>query len=140
MDPDDNLLFLLSSAHWNMHKLLRKRFKEKKIPITPDQWLILYDLNVKGSMFQHKLAESQYKDKSAIKRLIDHLETRNLVNRSKSKSDKRKKLIQLTGEGASLIKDWNRIAKKTFERSCYDLSEVEFNALKRLIKKIELNK
>jgi DNA-binding MarR family transcriptional regulator len=78
----------------------------------------------------------QSKDRAAIKRLIDHLILQQLVIKRKSKSDKRKKKVSLTQEGEDLVRELNEIARKTFSQSSKDLNEVELNAFKRLIRRI----
>jgi len=135
---EDNILFLLSSAHWKLHGVLTKKFMAEKLPVTPDQWLIMLNLLNHGSMYQNELAKSQSKDKSAIKRLIDHLEEHQLVKRNKSKSDLRKKKISLSPKGKNIVKKLNRITQATFKKACKGLTEVELNALKRLLLKIEV--
>lgn len=133
---DENILFLLSKGYWLMHKVLRKRFLVNGIDVTPDQWLILLNLMNEGPLYQSQLAKMQSKDRAAIKRLIDHLASRQLVLRRKSKSDKRKKKVSLTQEGDDLVIELNEIARKTFKQSSKDLNEVELNAFKRLIQRI----
>jgi len=134
---DDNILFVLSSAHWKMNRVLRQRFKKEKLQVSPDQWLIMLNLMDQGSMTQKQLANSQYKDKSSIKRLLDHLKDKGLIQKKKSKKDLRKNLVFLSGKGHEVIIEMNEVAQKAFQTACNDLKEVELNALKRLINMIE---
>lgn len=134
---DENILFLLSMAHWKLHKLLNKRFKESNIPVTPDQWLIMLNLSNEGPMFQSALAKKQFKDRAAIKRLIDQLENKELVSRERTTEDLRKKKVSLTQNGKELLEKLNQISAKTFKKASRDFTETELNALKRLIRRIE---
>jgi DNA-binding MarR family transcriptional regulator len=137
INHNDNILFLLSKAHWKMHKLLNKRFKEENAQVTPDQWLLLLNLENEGPLYQSALARAQFKDRAAIKRLIDQLEKKELVVRKRTSEDLRKKKIFLTLEGEKRITMLNKISSSTFKKASRDLSEVELNALKRLIRRIE---
>ena len=137
---DENLLFLLSSTHWRMQAMLKQEFKTRGFPVTPEQWLLMLNLMNSGPVHQNQLAKMQFKDKAAIKRLLDHLEKGKLIERNVSKLDKRKKVVSLTESGSEMIRKLNDISKKTIKKACKGLTEVELNALKRLIRKIEGNR
>lgn len=133
LDRDQNILFLVSSAHWRIQALLNEQFKKKGFKVTPEQWQIMLHIQMEGPKYQQELANMQNKDKSAVKRLVDHLEFGELVKRKRSKKDLRKKKIILTKKGDKLTKKLNVIAENTFQQACNDLTEVEYNALKRML-------
>jgi DNA-binding MarR family transcriptional regulator len=134
---DDNMLFLFSKAYWKIHKKLNNKFREENTGVTPDQWLLMLNLFVDGPLYQSALAKRQSKDRAAIKRLVDQLEKKNLVTRQRLSEDLRKKKVILTQEGQQLLLHLNEITSKAFSKASRDLSEVELNALKRLIRRIE---
>ena len=134
---DDNILFLLASAHWKLNRVLKDRFKKENFLVSPEQWLVLLNLMHSGGMTQKELARAQFKDKSAIKRLLDHLEDNRLVHKKKSKEDLRKNQISLSKKGKKLILEMNEVAQEAFHAACIDLKEVELTALKRLITRLE---
>ena len=133
---DENILFLLSNAHWNLHRILRQQLKASHFDITPDQWLLLLNLSNDGPMHQSGLARAQGKDRAAIKRLVDHLERKNLVRRERSQEDLRHRKVVLTESGAELLDHASELSRKLFKDRSKAFTEVEFNALKRLIRKI----
>jgi DNA-binding MarR family transcriptional regulator len=134
---DENMLFLLSKAHWKMHKLLNKRFKEAAILVTPDQWLLLLNLMNDGPMFQSELAKKQFKDRAAIKRLLDQLEKKDLVLRKRTEKDLRKKQVVLTETGQQIVEELSRISHISLQKATRDFTEVEINVLKRLVDRLE---
>ena len=133
---DDNMLFLLSKAHWKMHKILNKQFRGINAGVTPDQWLIMLNIYNSGPMYQSQLSRSQFKDRAAIKRLLDQLLEKELIEKHRMDEDLRKKRIKLTEKGHQLVTELDRISMKTFESAVKDLTEDEINALKRLIQRL----
>jgi DNA-binding MarR family transcriptional regulator len=133
---DENMLFLLTQAHWKMYRILNKQFRKSQQQITPDQWLLMLNLYNEGPLYQSELARKQFKDRAAIKRLADQLCEKDLIIRKKSTDDRRLKRLELTEKGVEIILELNIICQKTIKRSVRDLSEVEINALKRLIQRI----
>lgn len=131
------MLFLLSKAHWKMHKLLNKRFKESGILVTPDQWLLMLNLLNDGPMFQSDLAKKQFKDRAAIKRLVDQLEKKDLVLRKRTEKDLRKKRVILTKRGVQMVEELNKVSQVSLRKATRDFTEVELNALKRLVDRLE---
>jgi len=136
---EDTILFLVSTAHWNLHGKLKKKFKKEGFNVTPDQWYILLNLMNEGPRYQSQLAVSQNKDRAAIKRLIDHLLRKQLVVKKNVEKDNRKKMISLSVEGLQIINQMNPLATETFKESNKSLTEVERSALKRLIIKVIKN-
>ena len=133
---EENLLFLLSKAHWKLSKLLSQAYSKAGETVTPDQWLILLNLANEGPMFQSALARQQHKDRAAIKRLIDQLENKGLVVRERNKTDLRLKTVLLTVNGKEAVHRINKLTKQSVKHAVKDLSEVEINALKRLVGRI----
>lgn len=134
---DENMLFLLSKAHWKMHKLLNKRFKESGIGVTPDQWLLMLNLMNDGPLFQSDLSKKQFKDRAAIKRLVDQLEKKELVKRERTEKDLRKKRVVLTNKGQQVVEELNQVSHISLRKATRDFTEVEINALKRLVDRLE---
>lgn len=133
---DENILFLLSSAHWKLHRILTQNLKESSFDITPDQWLILLNLLNDGPLHQSALSRTQGKDRAAIKRLIDHLERKGFVRRERTNQDLRHQKVSITESGMELLEKVSDLFRKVFRERSRSFTEVEFNALKRLIRKI----
>jgi len=64
--------------------------------------LLLWQQN---GQFQQQIADGISKDKATVTRLINGLETRNLIVRVPDKTDRRQKLIFLTNLGKQLEED-----------------------------------
>lgn len=78
--------------------------KQNDLDITPEQFLLIDTLWNKGTMSQQKIADSIYKDKNSVTKLVDALEKKGLVVRIADDTDRRQNLIALT-QKAEKMKD-----------------------------------
>lgn len=105
------------------HALLRlvKRLAElDDNKLTIDQLGILFAINQhEDEMIQKDMAEKMGKDKSAILRMIDCLQTKELVRRVVNDQDRRKNQLELTEKGIvtvqNIIKMEEGVNKTVFE-------------------------
>ena len=67
---------------------------------------------------------------------VDRLESRGLVRREPSKTDRRAKVVHLTAEGRQLIEESFARHEKDMERACDELTGEERAELIRLLKKL----
>jgi MarR family 2-MHQ and catechol resistance regulon transcriptional repressor len=81
------------------------------------EFMILEALLHKGPMTMSALCEAALLANASMTSAIDRLEQKQLVERTASKDDRRVRLVQLTPEGAALI-------KRLFARHLRDLDEV----------------
>lgn len=130
---NDSLGYLTGVAHWKLHKKLISKFNMSGIDVTPDQWLILISLLNDGEMYQSQLAICHQKDRSGIKRLVDHLANKGLVNRLSSGTDTRTNIIKLTDKGNELVQVLNGLARESLAEALQGFSESEIILLKRLL-------
>ena len=75
-------------------------------------------------------------DKSNITGLVDKMESLNIIERQKVKSDRRSYHIVLTSEGKKLIDKIDRLYEKKVKEIMTFLSDKEYDALIQLMKKL----
>lgn len=97
-----NTFIKLMRATESFNKMTNLGFKEAGL--TESQFGILEALYHLGSMCQSKLGEKILKSRGNITLVIDNLEKQGLVERIRSKEDRRYIEISLTKSGESLIK------------------------------------
>lgn len=83
-------------------QIIHRKIREHRIDLTFEMLQILRCLNNSGKMNQQELANLTYKDKSSLSYLIKNMEKRGLVKREENETDKRSKLVLLTGKGKKL--------------------------------------
>jgi len=88
-----------------MFRVLKKRTGERaEIKLTIEQFGLLHAINMKNEdVIQQDMADIMGKDKSAIYRVIDSLEEKELVRRVVDKNDRRKNFLMVTKKGEAVI-------------------------------------
>jgi MarR family transcriptional regulator for hemolysin len=125
----------------DMFHAIRKCIKnqaEIKLKITREQFKLLNAISQnKEEVIQKDMADLIGKDKSTILRLIDSLETKELVRRVAGKKDKRKNYLMVTKKGEELIKQYENIFSAMFEELQQGLNESELNTFYKVAANIK---
>jgi MarR family transcriptional regulator, transcriptional regulator for hemolysin len=97
-----------------MFRVLKKRTGEiAEIKLTIEQFGLLHAINMKNEdVIQQDMADLMGKDKSAIYRVIDSLEEKELVRRVVDKNDRRKNFLMVTKKGEAVIEQYLEIEFK----------------------------
>ena len=115
----------------DMFRAIRKCIKnqaEIKLKITREQFKLLQAISEKKEeVIQKDMADLIGKNKSTILRLIDSLETKELVRRVADTKDRRKNYLMVTKKGVELIKQYENIFSAMFEELQHGLNESELN-------------
>lgn len=97
-DKERPLGFVIGRTLAEYFRSLRKRIGETSdMRLSPEQLGLLYALSKEDEeVIQQKMAEKLGKDKSAVLRTIDSLESKDLVRRIPSQNDRRKNQLFVT--------------------------------------------
>jgi MarR family transcriptional regulator, transcriptional regulator for hemolysin len=95
----------------SMFRVLKKRTGETaETKLTIEQFGLLHAINMKNEdVIQQDMADIMGKDKSAIYRVIDSLEEKELVRRVVDKNDRRKNFLMVTKKGEAVIEQYLEI-------------------------------
>ena len=127
---------LLSKAYKASVYRFLENISELEIDITFDEWMILGPIwNLKGAS-QKECGEISTKDKTAVTRIINTLEEKNLVVRVSDQIDKRIKRIILTKKGENLFDEILPIIEKTRSQMNNNIHEDELKTLDTVLKKL----
>lgn len=113
--------------------------KQNGFNITPEQLLVLDMLWNQGSMSQQKIADSIGKDKNSVTKLIDALESKDLVSRRRDDSDRRSNTIILTEKAKRIKADTKEQGVSMLEEILAGIDENELKSLVDTLKKISGN-
>jgi len=119
--------------------LLQKRFVEVGHDITVEQWLLLVNLRNRNGQFQQQLADSTYKDKTTVARIVDGLERKGLVERIQDTIDRRQKRIRLTPDAKKLLAKLKPLALEVQVQVLDDITVKELESCSRVLLKIYEN-
>ncbi len=94
-----------------MLKVLKKRdIEQAEVILSIEQHAVLHILYMRESdVILKEMADAMGKDKSAILRIIDVLEKKELVRRAVDQKDRRKKYLMVTKKGEQVIEEFLRI-------------------------------
>ena len=104
--------------------------------LTPPQFAVLTALARSGPLDQVRLAGFVALDRTTVSVVVRKLERRGLVKRQISKTDRRSKLIRVTGSGRHLLADVYPRVEQAQQRMLAPLSEAERRALIAILQKM----
>ncbi|WP_425391792.1 MarR family winged helix-turn-helix transcriptional regulator [Ekhidna sp.] len=117
---------------------LINRFKQAKVNITPEQWVILSKIGEKD-MYQTDLASMSFRDKPTVSRIVDLLVDKKLVERIRDKTDGRKFHVRITPKGNNLIRKATPSVEASRKLGWTNLSDKEYETLISLLDKVFTN-
>lgn len=97
---------------------------------------VLWHLEERGALTQVALAELTGQHAAGISRLLDELEDKALVMRSRSREDRRCVLVSLTKTGRSHYKKLSPAFGDAVKEVLLPLSDAEVKALGHLLRKV----
>lgn len=123
-----------------MNMFISDIFYNNHIPITKQQWLLLKILReVNDGVIQNELAFITDRNKASLTRLINVMEKKNLVARTISIKDTRKKIIHITPLGNELYVKTEPLLLKSILKIQSDISNDEMKIFKGVMNKIQNN-
>ncbi len=129
---------LFGNAIRALLKQSTKEFESQGLKISPEQHYILRILTEEDSI-QSDLAEILQKDKSAIMRHIDQLETLGYVIRVNDATDRRKKHIVITEIGTTVFNEGEEIINRLSEKNMEGISDDEISIFQKVLIKLKEN-
>ncbi|MEN2786654.1 MarR family winged helix-turn-helix transcriptional regulator [Sphingomonas qilianensis] len=105
---DTKLADLLRTAAGTAHQALARALLPHGV--TAAEWTLLRELRAAGAVPQVRLAERLGMTPGAISKLVDRLVAKRLLVRGRGGGDARVQIIGLTGTGALLVPQLERIA------------------------------
>lgn len=115
-------------------------FRELKVDITVDQFIILKVLSNIKNLTQQELAEVLYKDKSNLSRMVESLNKKGYISRTLDIKDNRTvKKLELTQSGYELAEKLSIYALQLQKNVIDGITKEETAIVKNVMKKIRDN-
>ena len=119
---------------------VRREIAERLAPfeVTPQQYNVLRILRGAGpdGLATLEIAERMVEDAPGITRLLDRLETKNLVSRERAPTDRRQLICRISRRGLQLLADVDRKARESEDVLGGVLTEQDLKRLVELLDKI----
>lgn len=102
-----------------LHQIHLALFAEEcgQFSITPVQYSVMTVAASRSNLEQAKLGYEIGVDPATLGNVVARLETRGLLSRAPSPSDRRLKLVDLTDEGRQLLRDLDAAAQRAHDRT-----------------------
>lgn len=114
-------------------------FQQAGYRITPEQWAVMTRLWIKDGVSQTELAQSTFKDKASVTRMIDALERQGYVKRAADEKDRRRYRVVLTARGRDLEGELVPTVRAFIASAYTGLSEAEQKAMVENLQQIYRN-
>jgi MarR family multiple antibiotic resistance transcriptional regulator len=124
-DHNKSLGYLTSLASRLLSNMLGKRLQEAGIEMTAEQWGAIIVLLNCDAMTQGQLGEQLYLEKSSVSRLVDGLERRGWIVRTKSPGDNRHKQVSPTPKALETAEHCADIARAILQEAQRGMTEDE---------------
>ncbi len=124
------LLRLASQRHANIFQSLTVQ------GLTPTQFSALIRISEQGTCSQNQLGRLSAMDVATIKGVVDRLRHKGLIVAGPDPSDKRRVLISLSPEGATLVGEMQEVGHAITAATLKPLSVTEQRSLAKLLRKL----
>jgi DNA-binding MarR family transcriptional regulator len=124
----DNIIYLCNDFSHRFALLLSRRFEEKGIPVTPEQFAILVILLYRDGITQKEISENLNRDKTTIARVVNNMKKKGIVRQVTDESDNRAKLIYLTKEGRMLQQEALNVSGEVYMQLMDGVDKINLKA------------
>lgn len=131
--------FLLDRTARRVKQYAQQKFKELRLNVTVDQWLVLKHLYENEGLKQNELAELLFKDNPTLTRIIDLLCEKNLTVRKPHPEDRRSFRVELTAQGRKKVEQMKPRIQKIRLKAWEGLSQSDFRHFKKVLDAIYNN-
>lgn len=122
-----------------VNRAFKKRMNGLSLDLPADSFRLLMVIDYRGEVTQQDLADFMNKDKSAIMRLLDVMEEKELVLRSMDEEDKRKNIIAITKKGKEFLKEIILKERKMFKELGSGITAADMIIFNRVLFQIREN-
>ena len=131
--------YLFADTVKSLFKQSARELANAGIQILPEQHFLLHLIASKEETIQSDLAEMIHKDKSAIMRHIDQLESMGYWIRVNDTTDRRKKHLVSTEAGKEIMMQCQEVSDVVTQRNLVGITEEELEVFTKVLIKLKQN-
>ncbi|MBN2528962.1 MAG: MarR family transcriptional regulator [Deltaproteobacteria bacterium] len=128
--------YKLARTNWYQRNLLSYLFKKYQVTITSEQWVILKVIASSPGLSQTEISQRSLKEKTNVTRILDGLEKKQYIVRTRSNEDRRRFSITLTQSGVAVLETVTPAVIQGEASLHKVLTQEEVKTLKRLLDKL----
>ena len=126
MDANIDFRIIFSLMNGKVSTLLKRRLNEnfhhEKMEISSEQWDVLLAISMRDTCTKQQLSEATSFSKTTMTRILDSLENKGIILRSKTRVDWRSNYIRITRYGQTIRDKAKFIAVQTMKDSLRGLT------------------
>jgi len=122
-----------------INRTFKKRINGLSLDLPTESFRLLMVIAYRGEVTQQDLADFMNKDKSAIMRLLDTMEEKELITRITDEDDKRKNIVAITKTGKEFLKEVTLKEKRMFKELGSGISATDMITFNRVLIQIREN-
>ena len=134
-EVDENVGRLVAQVHLQFRRCLDAELAKGELGLTSSQWIVLMKVG-KNSQTAAELAGLLNQDTGAMTRMLDRLQAKGLVKRSRSSTDRRVVHVELSEEGRRLFPQLPKVSATVLNRILADFSAKEVQQLTKLLSRV----
>lgn len=132
----DSFGFLVTDLSRMLRAELDRRIAEAGLGLTPGEARTLVHAARAGTVRQNALAERMAIEAMTVSGFLDRLEARGLVRRTADPTDRRAKLVHLTGAAGNVLAEIRKVSAGVREQAARSLTAAEWESLQSLLKRV----
>jgi len=134
------IISLISKIRYGANELIMRELEKNGIKgIVPSHGDILARLFIRDSIPMSELASAINKKKNTVTTLVDKLVSLGFVIKTSDPDDSRVTLVQLTKEGRTLQKSFDRVSRILLETVYKDVTDKEKDTVLKILLKMKNN-
>ena len=122
-----------------LKQFIAAKLRQKNVPLTPEQFLLIDLLWNQGPMSQQQLADQMQKDKNSVTKLVDAIERKGFVLRQQNAFDRRSNTLVLTEKALELRDDAKQKGISILDEMLEGISEAELRSFLSTLNKLNVN-
>jgi len=134
---EESVGYLMKVIHESLSREVDARMEEHSL--TDAQWRPLFLLSQEGVTTAAQIARNVRCDAGALTRMIDRLEEKGLVRRSRNSEDRRVQNLELTEDGRRAVAVVPHVLASVLNEHLAGLSHAEIDQLKTLLQRVAAN-
>jgi len=136
---NDIVFYNIDKAIRTYRNYAQKRLREHGYKITIDQWLTIKAILENPGITQQELAEKIFKDNASVTRIIELLVKSGYLQRQINPADRRKTILDVTGEGQSIIQKVQHLVLENRQKALADIPTSDIQVANEVLQKIIQN-
>lgn len=133
------IFYTIDRTYRQKQNMAQKRFAERGMDITPEQWVLLKIVTQYKGITQVELAQKAVKDTASITRILDILERKEFLKREQDSNDRRKYIITATQKGYKYVDDNLDFIKTIRKDALKGITKAELDTLRTILEKMQEN-